>query len=171
MRVKRRFPVNDYIIYIGVYPRDPRAPQGDVVPGARCLNGRQRCAARERSVQAAGESRAERERSAAREQRAEPSGARAERSAARERSVRAQRTSAAREQRAEPSGARAEQRARAVGESGKERSESGAQCASSGKERSAVRAQRAEPSGARGAYSVHMPLRNSHLLMLLHHAD
>ena len=33
------FPVRDYIIYIGVYPRAPGASEGDVVPGARCPNG------------------------------------------------------------------------------------------------------------------------------------
>ena len=38
---KRVFPVKDYIIYIGVYPREPEAQEGDVVPGARCLNGRE----------------------------------------------------------------------------------------------------------------------------------
>ena len=38
-KLKSPFPVKDYIIYIGVYPREPRAPQGDIVPGARCPNG------------------------------------------------------------------------------------------------------------------------------------
>ena len=43
------FPVKDYIIYIGVYPREPEAQEGDVVPGARRLNGRER--KRERRVE------------------------------------------------------------------------------------------------------------------------